>query len=64
MRFPVADSDEHHSQAEMKKRMEAVLERTKKAPPNHHADVDTGGKGGKGHKMAAPKARNFRHQGR
>jgi hypothetical protein len=58
------DHEEHRSPEEIRQRMEDVIKRAKNAPPNAHADVDTGGKAGKGHKVAAPKARNFRHQGR
>ena len=58
------DHEQHRSPEEIRQRMAAVIKRGRQTPPNPHADVDKGGKGGNGHKMAALKARNFRHQGR
>jgi len=58
------DKEEHRSPEEIRQRMQAVIKRAQQTPSNQHADVGKGAKGGKGHKTAAPKARNFRHQGR
>lgn len=58
----MADNDDQHSPAEIKRRMEAAIKHAQKAPPKPHKDFS--GKGGKGPKPPAPKARNFRHQGR
>lgn len=57
----MADPEEHRTQEEIRQRMEAVIKRAQKAPANPHAEFAKGGKGPKG---SAPKARNFRHQGR
>jgi len=59
------DHDEHRSPEEIRQRMEAAIKRAQqKAPSNPHAEFDKGSRGGKGPKSPAPKARNFRHQGR
>jgi hypothetical protein len=60
------DSDK---QSDPKKAMAEALRRAlkNKAASQPHNDIpgsDFSAKGGKGSKLAAPKARNFRHQGR
>lgn len=61
------DSDKH-SETDPKKAMAEALRRALKnkaaQPHNDVPGTDFQGKPGKGSKMAAPKARNFRHQGR
>jgi hypothetical protein len=59
----VPDSNHQHSPAEIKRRMEEVIKRRKQAQSQPHQDF-SGKDGGKPHKGPAPKARNFRHQGR
>jgi hypothetical protein len=62
------DSDQHSDKDPKKAMGDALRQALKnKAAPQAHNDVpgsDFSGKGGKGSKQAAPKARNFRHQGR
>jgi len=62
------DSDQHSDKDPKKAMAEALRQALKnKAAHQTHNDapgVDFSGKGGKGPKQAAPKARNFRHQGR
>ena len=57
------DNDDQHGPAEIKRRMEEVIKRRKQTQSQPHQDF-SGKDGGKSHKAPAPKARNFRHQGR
>ena len=58
----MAKDSESFSEKETAKRKDDALRRALNTPPKPHKDVI--GKGGKGPKPSAPKARNFRHQGR
>jgi hypothetical protein len=62
------DSDQQAGKDPKKAMAEALRQALKnKAAHQTHNDTpgtDFAGKGGKGAKQAAPKARNFRHQGR